>query len=99
MVFLDRERRLETYHRLSGIVSRNSSENLTPGILKTPLFGKVSARVLSGFRMDELATAQRKWQAREISNVCFLDINAKPRLSFLLVHISKHHQSTIRTNT
>jgi hypothetical protein len=42
----------------------------TPGPLKTALLSRVSAKVLTGFR-DEIWTAQRKWQAREISNVHF----------------------------
>jgi hypothetical protein len=63
---------LEMDQRLSLVVtSRGGSESLTPGtgIRKTPLFGKVSAKVMAGFRADSLSTAQRKWQAREISNV------------------------------
>ena len=58
-------------HKLSSIVhgNRNPSE-LTPGLLRSPMLVKASARVLSGFRADELSSAQRKWQAREISNVC-----------------------------
>ncbi|EMD36591.1 hypothetical protein CERSUDRAFT_115625 [Gelatoporia subvermispora B] len=50
--------------------------------LRSPLVGRIgnrvgatlNASVLSGFRMDELATAQRKWQAREISNFTYLSI-------------------------
>lgn len=41
----------------------------TPGIIKSPFASIVSARVFAGFRADALSTAQRKWQAREISNV------------------------------
>lgn len=37
-------------------------------MLRTPLLSRVSARVFTGGR-DEISTAQRKWQAREISNV------------------------------
>lgn len=65
--------------RLSAFVAgRHSSDTITPGILKSPLVGRsarvsvsarLSAKVLMGFRPDELSTAQRKWQAREISNV------------------------------
>ena len=43
--------------------------SFTPSILKSPFASIVGARVFSGFRADELSTAQRKWQAREISNV------------------------------
>lgn len=45
--------------------------------LLSPMMGRLSgrlsasfgAKVLSGLGMDELSTAQRKWQTREISNV------------------------------
>lgn len=59
--------------RLSAIVARGT-ESYTPGttLLKTPLLGKMSAKVMAGFRADALLTAQRKWQTREISNVCDL---------------------------
>ena len=39
---------------------------------RTPLLGRMGSRVLSGFRVDELSTATRKWQARELSNVCLV---------------------------
>lgn len=50
---------------------------LTPAILMSPIVSRLSAKLsgtmsggaLMGFRADELSTAQRKWQAREISNV------------------------------
>lgn len=73
VVFLHKERRSDTYHRLATIISRTTLEVSTPGIgsalLKSPLLGRVSSRVLSGLKIDEISTAQRKWQAREISNV------------------------------
>ena len=72
MVFLDKKRRLEWNHRLSSIVLPGGPDALTPGLLKTPLLGKMSAKVMAGFRGDGLSTAQRKWQAREISNVCLI---------------------------
>ncbi|KIK63270.1 hypothetical protein GYMLUDRAFT_196894 [Collybiopsis luxurians FD-317 M1] len=73
VVFIDKQKRSEIDQRLTSITSRNSSENApTPGLLRTPLFGIVSARVLSGLWADELSTAQRKWQAREISNFTYL---------------------------
>lgn len=53
----------------------------SPLMRRTPLLGKMSAKVLSGFR-DELSTAQRKWQAREISNVsCSVIIHSTYSLS------------------
>ncbi len=42
---------------------------MNPSILKSPLFGKMGQIVLSGLKSDELGSATRKWQAREISNV------------------------------
>ncbi|KII85493.1 hypothetical protein PLICRDRAFT_44793 [Plicaturopsis crispa FD-325 SS-3] len=75
IVFLDKKRRHDMNQRLAEIISsRNTNESSTPGLLRTPLFGRVSARVLSGFRGDELSSAQRKWQAREISNFTYLSI-------------------------
>ncbi|KAG7089658.1 hypothetical protein E1B28_011318 [Marasmius oreades] len=73
VVFLDKKRRSAMDHHLSNIVTKPKATH-TPGILRTPLIGKVSARVLSGFLPDELSTAQRKWQAREISNFTYLSI-------------------------
>ncbi|KAL4258196.1 Beach-domain-containing protein [Pleurotus pulmonarius] len=78
VVFLHKERRSDTYHRLATIISRTTLEVSTPGIgsalLKSPLLGRVSSRVLSGLKIDEISTAQRKWQAREISNFTYLSI-------------------------
>ncbi|KAJ8072576.1 beige protein-like 1 [Marasmius tenuissimus] len=73
VVFLDKKKRSALEQRLSSIVDKPEPAH-TPGILRTPLIGKVSARVLSGFLPDELSTAQRKWQAREISNFTYLSI-------------------------
>jgi hypothetical protein len=86
IVFLDKNKRLDVHHRLTAIISR-LAEAPTPGLLRTPLFGRVSAgaRVLSGLWNDELSTAQRRWQAREISNVqklaCSLTSQAQPDFS------------------
>jgi hypothetical protein len=33
------------------------------------MLGRMNSKTMLGFKADELATAQRKWQAREISNV------------------------------
>ncbi|KAL0063705.1 Beige protein-like 1 [Marasmius tenuissimus] len=73
VVFLDKKKRSALEQRLSSIVDKPEPAH-TPGILRTPLIGKVSARVLSGFLPDELSTAQRKWQAREISNFTYVSI-------------------------
>ncbi|KAI0261217.1 beach-domain-containing protein [Gloeopeniophorella convolvens] len=78
LVFTDRRKRTDMDRRLSSATSGRSAASATPGItpsvLKSPFTGKVSARVFSGFRADELSTAQRKWQAREISNFTYLSI-------------------------
>ena len=69
-MLLDQKRRSEIDHRLTSIIGRHSPEQfMNPSILKSPLFGKMGQIVLSGLKSDELGTATRKWQAREISNV------------------------------
>ncbi|GLB40924.1 putative WD40 repeats [Lyophyllum shimeji] len=75
IVFLDQKKRLDVDHRLAAIIGRQSPDGaLTPGLLKTPLLGRAGSKSLSGFRADELSMAQRKWQAREISNFTYLSI-------------------------
>lgn len=70
LVFLEKKHRQTVHQRLSSVLAiRAAADPHATGLLKTPLFGRVSARVLSGFRADELMSAQRKWQTREISNV------------------------------
>ncbi|KAI0700338.1 beach-domain-containing protein [Cytidiella melzeri] len=82
VVFLDKQKRQVIDEKLSSLLAGYPSETLTPGFLKSPMLGRLSARVtatmsakiLTGFRPDELATAQRKWQAREISNFTYISI-------------------------
>ncbi|KAH9925795.1 beach-domain-containing protein [Fomitopsis serialis] len=89
VVFLEKRQRLEMSDRLSTIMYRYNAEPPTPSpvMLKSPtmlspmvgrLSGKLSAslsaKVLSGLRMDELSTAQRRWQTRDISNFTYLSI-------------------------
>lgn len=79
VVFLDKAKRQTTTDKLAALLAPEKylGDTLTTGLLKSPMMGRlsakvsarVSARVLMGFKPDELATAQRKWQAREISNV------------------------------
>ena len=72
VVFGSKQDRQIIHSRLLSIQSAFSvNDSLTPSVLRTPLISKVSARLFSGFR-DEISTAQRKWQAREISNVIVL---------------------------
>lgn len=96
--------------RLSAFITgHHSSDVITPGLLKSPLMGRLSARpgvsarlsakVLMGFRPDELSTAQRKWQAREISNVS-LHFKVDPPFlclssNIVLVCLYKHTESTV----
>ena len=76
IVFLDKKKRSDLEQRLSTILGRPYSDVApTPGtasLQRTPIFGKMSSRMLSGFRSDELSSATRRWQAREISNVCIV---------------------------
>ncbi|KAF8344869.1 hypothetical protein F5887DRAFT_1061981 [Amanita rubescens] len=75
IVLLDQKRRSEIDHRLTSIIGRHSPEQfMNPSILKSPLFGKMGQIVLSGLKSDELGSATRKWQAREISNFTYLSI-------------------------
>lgn len=72
LVFTDRMKRTEMDRKLSSAISGRSvtlTTGLTPSGLMTPFTSRFGARVLAGFGLDELSTAQRKWQAREISNV------------------------------
>ncbi|KAF7293071.1 hypothetical protein MIND_01206500 [Mycena indigotica] len=72
IVFLDKQRRKDIDQRLNNIIVRyNPPETAiaaTPGRMRTPRFGKAFQR------NDELSTAQRRWQAREISNFTYLSI-------------------------
>jgi hypothetical protein len=73
LVFTDRRKRADMDRRLSSAISGRSvtlTTGLTPSGLITPFASRFGvARVLAGFGLDELSTTQRKWQAREISNV------------------------------
>lgn len=75
VVFGSKQDRQVIHNRLVSIQSTlGVNDSLTPSVLRTPLLSKVSARLFSGFR-DEVSTAQRRWQAREISNVSVLIIS------------------------
>lgn len=69
VVFASRKSRQDFSDKLTSSVSFHiHGPPRSPLVLKTPLLGMVGSRVLNGFK-DEIGTAQRKWQAREISNV------------------------------
>ncbi len=72
---MDRRLSSAIHGRSANSAALGFTPSLTPNILKSPFASRVSARVFSGFRADELSTAQRKWQAREISNVRPFSIN------------------------
>ncbi|KAJ7201121.1 beach-domain-containing protein [Mycena pura] len=71
VVFLDKQRRRDIDQRLFNIINRhNPPDSLplaTPGRARTPRF-----RVFQ--KTDELSSAQRRWQTREISNFTYLSI-------------------------
>ena len=92
LVFLDKKNRQVAHQRLSGVLQKRVSiEPQSSTLLKSPsfpaIFGRVGAKVLSGLRPDELSIAQKKWQAREISNVCSLPAYPSPKLN--LAHSSR----------
>ncbi|KAH8110236.1 BEACH domain-containing protein [Phellopilus nigrolimitatus] len=74
IVFPNKKRRQEMTDKLtSSIAARSISLSRSPLLQRTPLLGRMSSKALSGIR-DELSTAQRKWQAREISNFTYISI-------------------------
>ncbi|KAI0317827.1 beach-domain-containing protein [Amylostereum chailletii] len=75
VVFLSQKHREEMQQRLSSAINgRHLGDQHTPGLLRSPFVGRFGAKVLSGFRLDELSNAQNKWQVREISNFTYLCI-------------------------
>lgn len=101
LVFTDRRKRADMDRRLSSAISGRSATltaGLTPSGLMSPFASIVGARVLAGFGLDELSTAQRKWQAREISNVCESSTKLLSSHIFLTVHLFEHPQSDIRSH-
>ncbi|EAU86631.2 hypothetical protein CC1G_07289 [Coprinopsis cinerea okayama7 len=75
VVFLDKKRRSEMERKISSIIERNNTDpSVAGGAPRTPIFGRMGSRVLSNFRADELSSATRRWQAREISNFTYLSI-------------------------
>ena len=83
IVCASKKRRQEIGDKLSEkIALRVQNDSRSPLLFRNPLIGKASARVMVNVR-DELYTAQRKWQAREISNVSFSALSSgRPELSF-----------------
>ncbi|KAJ7720932.1 beach-domain-containing protein [Mycena metata] len=74
VVFLDKERRTDIDQRLFRIIGRHNPPDAisaTPGRMRTPRYG---TRKVFQQKSDELATAQQRWQTREISNFTYLSI-------------------------
>ncbi|KAF7319612.1 hypothetical protein HMN09_00301600 [Mycena chlorophos] len=72
LVFLDKQRRKDIDSRLNNIIIRYNPPGAamgaaTPSRMRTPKFKAFQ-------RHDELSSAQRRWQAREISNFTYLSI-------------------------
>lgn len=85
IVFLEKKKRFEINQRLASIISRNLSDAVqTPGLRRTPMFGRTNSKLMLGYKEDELSTAQRKWQAREISNVGYEVIPALAATTYIL---------------
>ncbi|KAG6877946.1 hypothetical protein C0993_001804 [Termitomyces sp. T159_Od127] len=94
IVFLDKKKKMEIDQRLSSMVGKYS-DNISNR--KTPLLGRMGPKI-SGWRVDELHTAQRKWQAREISNVCGIPVQAKRLINLMqFAYISILNQLSGRT--
>ncbi|KAJ3833898.1 hypothetical protein F5878DRAFT_545746 [Lentinula raphanica] len=68
VVFIDKQKRSEINQRLTNIVSPAS--NHSQSVARTPLLGGIFSGLWTD--ADELSTAQRRWQAREISNFTYL---------------------------
>ena len=103
LVFLDKKNRQVAHQRLSGLLQKRVSiEPQSSTLLRSPgipaIFGRVGAKVLSGLRPDELSIAQRKWQTREISNVCSVHVPPCPALNLAVVHLLELSQPTIWEN-
>ncbi|KAJ3818015.1 beach-domain-containing protein [Lentinula raphanica] len=68
VVFIDKQKRSEINQRLTNIVSPTLIHSQS--VARTPLLGGIFSGLWTD--ADELSTAQRRWQAREISNFTYL---------------------------
>lgn len=77
VVFPTHQDRHEIHNKFTYLMNvRAANEAVTsPGgpMIRSPFLSRVTARVFTGAR-DEIATAQRRWQARELSNFAYLSI-------------------------
>lgn len=88
-MFPSKRKRQDMSDKISHFIEvKNLVPARSPLMRRTPMLGKMSAKVLSSFR-DELSTAQRKWQAREISNAsCLTSLSHRHLLSAITVYVS-----------
>lgn len=106
VVFLDKKQRSSFEPHLPSIIGRPASELvMSPGSgsqdLRAPL-RRMGSRMFSGFRADELSTATRKWQARELSNVCLVTVGPAPcslSLTVTVVCLLEYIESNIWENS
>lgn len=71
IVFATNKERQDMHGKLTWLLGSKTSDPNTPNAtsaISAQFLGLVSAKMLTGYR-EEIWTAQRKWQAREISNV------------------------------
>ncbi|KZV83556.1 beach-domain-containing protein [Exidia glandulosa HHB12029] len=73
VVFSTPRDRQDMHARLNVVSGPKTPDPGSAGGFRTPLLRNVSSKVLKGFG-DEIWTAQRRWQAREISNFTYLSI-------------------------
>lgn len=67
VVFLDKKKRTDFESRLMSVDQIGSGGG---GSGNSPSLMKRGSRLWTGSRVDQLSSATRKWQNREISNVC-----------------------------
>ncbi|KAH8809671.1 beach-domain-containing protein [Flagelloscypha sp. PMI_526] len=74
VVFQDKKQRASMASRLTEVITRADGPP-TPGLLRTPLLKSSSRSYWTAPKVtNDLATAQYKWQAREISNFTYLSL-------------------------
>ncbi|KDN41354.1 hypothetical protein RSAG8_07469, partial [Rhizoctonia solani AG-8 WAC10335] len=67
--------RQQILNKIAFVQARSSLESISPGGFRSPLINRMSARVTLALQSrDEVSTATRRWQAREISNFAYLSI-------------------------
>ncbi|QRW11722.1 beige protein [Ceratobasidium sp. AG-Ba] len=67
--------RQQILNKIAFVQARSNLDSVSPGGFRSPLITRVSARVAVALQgRDEVATATRRWQAREISNFAYLSI-------------------------